>query len=109
MTLKEQIQVLVVECGNLCFYGHGKCFMCDCIKSKRGMVVHHRWYLKKGDAIYSDPKYLPHNDTNRLKYLNDLLPLIKRNPKRFMYLCNTHHHALSKARRFGEKLWKKSL
>ena len=81
--------------------------MCGCSNAKRGMVVHHRWYLKGNDVIYKDEKYLPHNDSTRKQYLTDLYPLIFKNPKRFMYLCNTHHHALGKACQFGDPLWDK--
>ena len=71
------------------------------------MVVHHRRYLINNDVIYSDKKYLPNNDANRKKYLIDLYPLIVNNPDRFMFLCNTHHHALGQAWRYGDKLWNK--
>lgn len=100
MTLKDEIDIVKTKCGTIAL-GNGRCWICGCMKSKRGMVIHHLWYLLKGDVRYNDPKYLPHNDSNNLKYHNDLLPLIIKNPKRFMYLCTTHHFALEKLCRYG--------
>ena len=105
MTLQRDITELISKCGQKCKHGQGKCNMCGCITSKRGMVIHHRRYLKNNDVIYSDKKYLPHNEAHRKQYLIDLYPLIVNNPDRFMYLCNAHHHALGKACRYGDKLW----
>ncbi len=34
MTLKMDNALLVEKCGQICYYGQGKCFMCTCIKSK---------------------------------------------------------------------------
>jgi len=107
MTLKRDIEELIIKCGQKCKHGQGRCFMCGCQTAKRGMVVHHRRYLVNNDVIYSDKKYLPHNDTHRKQYLTDLYPLIFNNPDRFMFLCNTHHHALGQACRYGDKLWNK--
>lgn len=103
MTLKDQVDVIKTQCGKLCYYGKGKCFTCKCEKAKRGMVVHHRYYIDN-DVIYSN---YPQNDTGRLQYYTDLIQLIKKNPKRFMYMCNTHHHVLTRFRRFGDKLFDK--
>ena len=64
------------------------------------MTVHHLWYIFN-DVVYKN--YLPRNDTNTLRYYNDLEPLVKENKKRFMYLCNKCHHALEKFNQFGEE------
>lgn len=107
MTLKRDIVLLIIKGGQKCYFGQGKCFMCGCSTAKRGMVIHHRRYLKNNDVIYTDSKYIPHNDTTRKQYLIDLYPLIVHSPKRFMFLCNTHHHALGQACRYGDPLWDK--
>lgn len=80
----------------------GKCKVCGCITSKRGMVIHHRWYIDN-DVTY---KGYPENDSGRLQYYLDLEPMIKKNPKRFSYLCNTDHHSLTKLSMFGDKKFK---
>ena len=91
----------------MCKWGRGKCWVCDCEKHRKGMVIHHRWYLKKNDVIYRNEEYLPHNDNNRNKYLKDLKVMIERNPNRFMYMCNTDHHALGKFCQYGDKKFNK--
>jgi hypothetical protein len=83
------------ECAKL--IGYNTCFVCGCKKSKRGMTVHHLWYIF--DDITYD-KYKPQNDSNKLKYYTDLLEKVKEDPTRFMFLCNTHHQALERLNRF---------
>ena len=102
MTIKEEINIIKTECGRIAL-GNGNCWICNCKSAKRGMTIHHLWYLKK-DIIYND---YPKNDSGTLEYYKDLLPMIKKNPKRFMYLCNTHHFALEKFCRFGDKIYNK--
>lgn len=103
MTLKEQITLLKIKCGMIA-QGKGKCFICGCGTAKRGMTVHHCWYLKNNDIIHSD---FSENDSGRLEYYTKLYPLIYANPKRFMYLCNTHHFALEKFNRYGNNIFDK--
>jgi len=106
VTLKEQIKSIKTKCSMMAL-GNGRCWICGCKDARRGMVIHHRWYLKKGDVIYNDPKYIPHNDTTSLQYYIDLYPVIKRNPKRFMFLCNTDHQSLERFCRYGDKKFNK--
>jgi len=89
-------------------HGRGKCFVCGCKISKRGMTVHHLWYVFN-DVVHSNEKYQPRNDTTLLQYYQDLEPLVKENPKRFMYLCNTHHQAIERINRYGDKTLNKLL
>ena len=103
MTIKEDILDIKNKCGKVAI-GNGHCNICGCVSAKRGMTIHHCWYLKKGDIIYKD---FPQNDQGRLEYYTALYPLIKKNPKRFMYLCNTHHFALEKFCRYGDKIFTK--
>lgn len=102
MTLKDQIQIIKLKCGQVAL-GNGKCFICGCMTAKRGMTVHHRWYLKNNDVVYSD---FPKNDSGNLEYYTKLYPKIVANPKRFMYLCNTDHQNLERFLRFGDKKFK---
>ncbi len=77
--------------------GSNKCFVCQCLKSKKGMTVHHLEYVFD-DVTYK--KYQPPNDTNKLAYYTDLLEMVKDIPTRFMFLCNTHHQALERLNRY---------
>jgi len=101
MTLKSEIILIKIKCGQVAL-GNGKCFCCGCSNAKRGMTVHHLWYLKNNDVIYKD---YPKSESGTLQYYTDLYPKIVANPKRFMYLCNTHHFVVEKFCRFGEKIF----
>lgn len=103
MTLKEDILLVKNRCGQVAL-GNGKCWVCGCITAKRGMTIHHLWYLKNNDVIYKD---FPKNDSGNLDYYTKLYPKIIANPKRFMYLCNTHHQVLERFNRFGDKIFNK--
>lgn len=96
MTIKEELEAQKQKCINLL---GGECRVCHCKISKKGMVIHHRLYIKN-DVIYSN---YPQNDSGRLQYYKDLEPLIKKNPKRFSVLCNTDHQSLTRLCRFGDK------
>jgi len=102
MTLKRDIALIKDKCGQIAL-GRGRCFICGCITAKRGMTIHHCWYLKNNDIIYSDFKK---SDAGTLEYYTALYPLIYKNPKRFMFLCNTHHFALERFNRYGDKIFK---
>lgn len=96
MSIKEELNKQKEKCGKLL---GGKCNICGCTKAKRGMIIHHRWYINN-DVTYSN---YPQNDSGRLQYYKDLEPIIKQNPKRFAYLCNVDHHSLTMICRFGDK------
>ena len=102
MSIKDDINNIKIECGNIAL-GNGHCWICNCKSAKRGMTIHHLWYLDN-DIIY---KNYPKNDKGNLQYYTDLLPMVKKNPKRFMYLCNTHNFALENFCRFGDKIYNK--
>jgi len=103
MTLKRDIGLLVIKCGQVA-QGHGKCFICGTGSAKRGMTIHHCWYLSNNDVTHD---MFPKNDSGRLEYYKALFPKIVANPKRFMYLCNTHHFALEKFNRYGNNIFDK--
>lgn len=102
LTIKEDKEAMKLKCGQVA-QGHGRCKICKCIKSRRGMVVHHYWYLKKGDITHN---MFPKNDSGRLEYYTKLLPLIKRNPKRFAYYCNADHQSVTMFCRYGDPKFK---
>ena len=80
--------------------GKGKCWVCGCKISRRGMTIHHLEYIFN-DVVHKN--YKPRNDTNTLKYYTDLEPLTKEIPKRFMYLCNPCHTSLENFNKYGDK------
>lgn len=102
MTLKDDLIIIKTKCGQIAL-GNGSCYCCGAKTARRGMTIHHVWYINN-DVIYKD---FPANDTGRLAYYTALLPMIIRNPKRFMYLCNTCHQALERMCRFGDKKFNK--
>ena len=70
------------------------CYICHARAAKGGMTFHHLWYLK-GEKTYSD-------FTNPLEYYQYLAPLIRDQPKRFLYVCNIHHQAITRLHRFNK-------
>ena len=100
MTIKEELDKQIIKCGKIA-KGRGKCIICKCTKSKKGMLIHHRWYITD-DVIYSNPKYLPKNDSTRLQYYIDLYPLIVACPERFSYQCGSDHYSLGKFINYGD-------
>lgn len=105
MNKRQLIEEIKTKLGKI-ILGKGKCFVCGCRISKRGMTIHHLEYIFN-DVIHSN--YKPRNDTNTLRYYTDLEPLVRDRPKRFMYLCNTHHQALERINRYNDKTLKKLL
>lgn len=99
MNKRQQVEEIKTRIGKKVI-GRGKCYVCGCKISKRGMTVHHLWYIFN-DVTYKN--YKPRNDTNTLRYYTDLEPLTIDDPKRFMYLCNTDHTSLEKLNRFGDQ------
>jgi len=75
------------------------CFVCGCKKARGGMTVHHLWYIFN-DVVY---KNYERNDSGKLKYYQELLPLVREQPTRFMMLCNKHHQALERLNRYKEE------
>jgi len=100
--LKKNLILIKTKCGSIAL-GNGSCYICGCEISKKGMTVHHLWYVK-GDVIY---KNYPQTDDGRLIYYTELFPLIKKNPKRFMYMCGKCHYSLEKLCHFGDKKFNK--
>ena len=70
-----------------------KCYVCHTEKSKKGMTFHHLSY-EPGELTYSDFH-------NPLEYYEYLKYKVRQNPKRFLYVCNTHHQAITRVKRFS--------
>lgn len=81
------------------FLQEGCCKFCW-QKSSFKMTVHHRNYVKD-DIIYKN-----YQDTiqGRIDYYNDLFPLVKNEPNRFLYICIRCHNRLEYYLQFGDKL-----
>ena len=79
-----------------------RCYVCHKKFGKR-FAFHHLWYIDN-DVIHRNYK------GNSEKYHKDLKPLILDNPKRFMLLCNTHHHYITWGAKFKDiKKWNRYL
>lgn len=74
-----------IKCGMVAL-GNGKCWICGCITAKRGMTVHHLWYLKNNDIIY---KNYPKNDSGSLQYYTELYPKVVKT-QNDSCICVTH-------------------
>lgn len=96
-TNKEQLKELKEKMGKRF---SSKCFFCGTRYSKKGWVFHHRYYLKT-DVVYSN------YGNDKLQYHKDLEIEIKKNPKRFRYLCNTCHQGFERMMRYGDKKFNK--
>ena len=67
-----------------------RCWICKGeYNTDEAFVFHHLEYLPT-DKMYSDFK-LPNGEPDRLSYHRYLIPIIKKNPKRFMMLHWKHH------------------
>ena len=97
MNQKDEIKFLKKKIGEK--YFGGKCYLCGTQWSRKGMTVHHIWYIKN-DVTYDQ---FPKGTKGSIQYYTQLTPLIKTNPKRFRLLCNTCHQTLERFLRFGDK------
>ena len=70
-----------------------RCYVCHAQTSKRGMTFHHLSY-ENGELTYKD---FP----NPLEYYQYLSYKIKANPQRFLYVCNPHHQAIERVKRYS--------
>lgn len=75
---------------------NNKCEICDIEWSKRGMTFHHINYIPT-EKKHSD---FPKGYDGMLEYYKYLEPIIIKNPERFSYLCNPHHHVITLLLRF---------
>lgn len=103
MTLQDEVKAIKLELAER--YYDGVCFVCKKAKSKRGFSFHHKHYIAD-DVIYSN---YPKNSSGSLQYHKDLAVLIRKNPRRFIYLCSPHHQAVERLLRYGDTTLKSLL
>ncbi len=97
MNDKDKVNEIKRELGKLRPF-HNRCYVCHTSWHKRGMTFHHIKY-NKNEKTHSD---FPHGYGGILQYYEYLKPIIKKNPKRFAYLCNPHHQTVTKLLQFSE-------
>lgn len=94
--MNKQEKILLVGIKRDLAFGNRRfkqgCFVCHASQSKGGMTFHHLYYLKN-EKTYSDFK-------NPLEYYEYLAPFIRHQPERFLYVCNIHHQAITRLRRW---------
>ena len=75
-------------------YFDGICAVCS-RKYGKGFAFHHLDY---------DPKELTYRDfKSSYAYNAYIIPIVIKNPKRFMLLCKKHHSAITHMLRYGEE------
>jgi hypothetical protein len=113
LTLQDEVRAIKLELAER--YYDGVCYVC---KKDRGMnrgkkskvpggsmTFHHKRYIPN-DVVHSS---YPKNSSGTLRYYTDLAPMIRRNPRRFLYLCSAHHQALERLLRYGDETLKSLL
>jgi len=95
MTSNQQILEIKERVAKLPNF-KSRCFVCQTYIAKRGFTFHHLWYLVN-DVVRKD---YPDNETGTLQYYEHLEIKIYQNPKRFLYLCNIHHQAITRLLRW---------
>ena len=75
------------------------CFVCEAKSSKRGMTFHHKYYIEN-DIIR---KNYPLGQLGTLTYYQDLAPLVRKDPNRFLFVCNPHHQSITRLARFKKE------
>ena len=97
--MKKSDQVKLVELKTRLADGYRqfkKCYVCHAVSTKGGMTFHHLWY-EPNEKVYSDFR------GNNLEYYRYLEIQIKKNPNRFLYVCNVHHQAIERLARWKGK------
>ena len=89
--LANQIKVKIAKLPNF----KSRCYVCHTKKTRKGFTFHHKFY-STSDRNYKDFE-------NPLKYMVHLEPLIHQQPQQFLYVCNPHHQAIERLKRFGPK------
>lgn len=92
---KEQVNEIKKELGELRQF-RNRCYVCHASWHRREMTFHHIKY-NRDEKIHSD---FPSGYAGTLQYYEYLKPIIKKNPKRFAYLCNPHHQTVTKLLQF---------
>ena len=94
---KEKVNEIKRELGKIRQF-RNRCYVCHVSWHKRGMTFHHIKY-KTNEKTHSN---FPDGYAGTLQYYEYLKPIIKKNPKRFAYLCNPHHQTVTKLLQFSK-------
>jgi len=115
MNQTQQLTILKKEVGTI-LHTH-RCFTCkasDTVdrnwkKGGRGGFTAHHLEYREGEKIHSDfPKTL----RGRIEYYIYLIPIVRKFPKAFRYLCNKCHYNFSKhfdRKRMGTALMRRMM
>ena len=99
------IEAEKIKCYLAKKYFRNKCAVCGTRISKKGMTIHHMWYIFNDVVYHNYPKTVE----GKYKYYAQLKPIVEKEPKRFRYLCNTDHQSLERLFRYGDKKLNKLL
>ena len=88
----DSVKSIKKRIAEMPLYGN-QCFVCEVKFGRKMPVIHHLWY-EDNQKKYSDY-------SSQLEYHIDLERDVQNNPKQFMLLCNKHHVALHRLKRFG--------
>lgn len=101
--VREELYNLKKEASSLF---QNRCFVCH-VKFDRNTAFqyHHKGYT------FTDKTWKDFKDGNgkfdSLEYHKYLIPVIKANPKRFLFLCWAHHQAVERLKRFNKNNFKR--
>jgi hypothetical protein len=76
-------------------YFNNRCFVTLESYRDKGFVIHHLWYIQNDVKREKYPK----GENGRNQYLNDLKPLVERQPYRFILIKNGIHTRLDHYKR----------
>jgi hypothetical protein len=98
LTRKGEINKIKQELAKLSQF-KSKCYVCLAKASKRGFTFHHKHYIEN-DVVR---KNFQKNEKGTLEYYKALAPLIKKDPSRFLWVCNPHHQSITRLSRFNKE------
>lgn len=76
-------------------YFDNRCWVTHEKFKPRGFVIHHLHYIQND----VERKNYPNGEKGRLQYLKDLVPMVEKDPKRFVLIKNGIHTRLDHVRR----------
>ena len=76
-------------------YFNNRCFVTHDRFKDKGFAIHHLWYIEND----IERKNYAKGEAGRYKYLKDLLPLIEKDPDRFVMITNGTHTRIDHVRR----------
>jgi len=104
----EERKQLILQLGK---NYHSKCYICNLPdsdiqwKKRRGFTFHHLDY----NPVEKTHRDFPKTSEGKLNYILYLSPIILKFPKRFMYLCNKCHFALTSLIKYSKTVYNRLL